>query len=384
MVQHSGKRKFKAIAFGLVGMFPLFSTAQQNDDLWLKCAEVVDPSNRLACFDSVANNTLKNRVEVQPESHVSDDVPLPTQTANTDTETSTPLTHAAENRQLLAEVGVTENILEEYTPLSRLYDLDSNDGYGLLTLRAHNPNYIMPIWHNSERNKAPHTPSQPRDLLYDGKVNSTETKFQISFKTKIWEDVLGTRSDLWFGYTQQSYWQVYNRARSSPFRGSNYEPEIFLTQPVSYSLPFNGKLRMLGVGAVHQSNGEDDPLSRSWNRVYAMAGMEWGKLTVVPRIWYRVPERKKSDDDNPDIVDYIGYGDLSLSYQFGRQAVASTFTYNPMHGKGGVRLEYVFPIYNNLKGYVQYFEGYGENLLDYNHHNRSIGLGVMLYDWGGL
>ena len=184
MAQCTGKRKFKAIAFGLVGMFPLFSIAQQNDELWLKCAEVVDPSNRLACFDSVANNTLKNMTETKPESHISGDVPIPTQTANT--ESSTPPTHAAENRQLLAEVGVTENILEEYTPLSRLYDLDSNDGYGLLTLRAHNPNYIMPIWHNSKRNKTPHTPSQPRDLLYDGKANSTETKFQISFKTKIW------------------------------------------------------------------------------------------------------------------------------------------------------------------------------------------------------
>ncbi len=141
---------------------------------------------------------------------------------------------------------------------------------------------------------------------------------------------------------------------------------------------------MLGVGGVHQSNGEDDPLSRSWNRVYAMAGMEWGKLTVIPRIWYRVPERKKSDDDNPDISRYMGYGDLQLTYQFKRQAISSTITYNPAHGKGGVRMEYIFPMYRNLKGYIQYFEGYGENLLDYNHHNRSIGLGIMLYDWGGV
>ncbi len=216
---------------------------------------------------------------------------------------------------MLTEVGISENTLEEYTPLSRLYDLDSNDGYGILTLRAHRPNYIMPVWQNTKRNKTPHTPSRAKDLLYDGDMNSTEAKFQISFKTKLWEDVLGTRSDIWFGYTQQSYWQVYNRARSSPFRGSNYEPEIFITQPVTYNLPLNGKLRMLGVGGVHQSNGEDDPLSRSWNRVYAMAGMEWGKLTVIPRIWYRVPERKKSDDDNPDISRYMGYGDLQLTYQ---------------------------------------------------------------------
>ena len=112
----------------------------------------------------------------------------------------------------------------------------------------------------------------------------TEAKLQISLKTKVMEDLFRTRADLWVGYTQQSNWQLYNQGeKSAPFRNTDYAPEIFLTQPVKATLPFGGKLRMLGVGYIHQSNGQSRPMSRSWNRIYAMAGMEWGKLTVVPR-----------------------------------------------------------------------------------------------------
>ena len=171
---------------------------------------------------------------------------------------------------------------------------------------------------------------------------------------------------------------------SSPFRNTDYEPELFLTQPVKADLPGGGGLRMLGIGAAHQSNGQSDPLSRSWNRIYVMAGMEWGKLTVVPRLWWRIPE-KSSDDDNSDINRYMGYGDLHLYYRFNdRQSLGALARYNPASGKGGLQLNYTFPIAGRLKGYVQAFHGYGESLLDYNHKHNSIGLGVLLNDWDGF
>ena len=246
--------------------------------------------------------------------------------------------------------------------------------------------YILPAWYRSSPNYTPSSPT--RGVAIDDihtQQKRIETKMQISLKTKIAEDLFGTHADLWAAYTQQSNWQVYNRGKkSAPFRNSDYAPELFLTQPVKANLPFGGKLRMLGVGYIHQSNGQSQPLSRSWNRIYAMAGMEWGKLSVIPRIWTRLdPENDK--DDNPDIMHYMGYGDIRLAYQFNnKHTLSSTLRYSPRHGKGAVQLNYAFPIKGNLKGYVQGFYGYGESLIDYNHKQKGIGLGLMFNGWDAL
>ena len=154
-------------------------------------------------------------------------------------------------------------------------------------------------------------------------------------------------------------------------------PEVFIAQPIRANLPCGGRLRMLGAGYVHQSNGRSRPMSRSWNRIYAMAGMEWNKLTVVPRLWVRL-DPDGDDDDNPDITDYMGYGDLRIAYRFdNRHSLSSLLRYNPKTGKGAVQMNYTFPIKGKLKGYVQGFYGYGESLLDYNHKQKALGLGIL-------
>ena len=142
---------------------------------------------------------------------------------------------------------------------------------------------------------------------------------------------------------------------------------------------------MVGAGFVHQSNGQSRPESRSWNRVYAMAGMEWGKLTVIPRVWVRAFDQKGDDDDNPDINKYMGYGDLKVQYRFNdKQNVYSVLRYNPKSGRGAVEAAYTFPIKGKLKGVVRGFHGYGESLIDYNHKQNGIGFGLMFNDWDGI
>lgn len=81
-----------------------------------------------------------------------------------------------------------------------------------------------------------------------------------------------------------------------------------------------------------------------------MAGMEWGKLTVIPRVWMRAFDQKGDDDDNPDINKYMGYGDLKVQYRFNdKQNVYSVLRYNPKSGRGALKRPILSPSKANSK-----------------------------------
>ncbi len=340
------------------------------DEAARRCAGLEDNVRRLACYDQAF--AVRMPIQKTPLDLV--------QTVN----------ESLENKETTLvfhnEEGATAAAKTEPSPLGKMYDLDANSPSGLLSVREHNPMYLLPLWYNSSPNYYPYSPS--RGITSQERFSQqkhAETKMQISFKSKILEDLFRTRADLWFGYTQKSDWQIYNQGRkSAPFRNTDYEPEVFITQPVKAALPGGGRLRMLGAGFVHQSNGQTRPESRSWNRVYAMAGLEWGKLAVIPRLWARL-DANGDKDDNPDIGHYMGHGDLKLQYSMSdKQNVSATFRLNPKSGKGAAETAYVFPIKGKLKGIVRGFHGYGESLIDYNHKQTGIGVGVMFNDWDGL
>ncbi|STZ76664.1 phospholipase A [Bergeriella denitrificans] len=352
----------------------------------LQCTAIEDNALRLACYDKIYAAQLPSRQPLPQSAQADIKSPVDLRESVSASLENKETTIVFDRRDALPEQDL-QTAAEAYTPLSVMYDLDKNDGRGLLTVREHNPMYLMPAWYNSSPNRAPQSPTRGATTAEKfGEQKRLEAKMQVSFKSKLMEDLFKTRADLWFGYTQKSDWQVYNQGRkSAPFRNTDYEPEIFLTQPVKMDLPFGGKLRMVGAGFVHQSNGQSRPESRSWNRIYAMAGAEWGKLTVIPRVWLRTDVDNGDDDDNPDIEDYMGYGDLKLQYRFNdQQNIYSVMRYNPKTGHGAVEAGYTFPIKGKLKGVVRGFHGYGESLIDYNHKQNGIGIGLMFNDWDGI
>lgn len=364
----------------------LLPAARAADDAALQCALLQDDALRLACYDKIfaaqfppERSVQSPQPEVKPQPDIVESVRESVQRRE-------PVLVEHQNGEAVPTAELAD-AAQAYTPLSRMYDLDANSPGGILTVREHNPMYLMPVWYNSSPNRTPSSPTRgttAQERFTDQK--RTETKMQVSFKSKIAEDLFKSRADLWFGYTQKSDWQIYNQGRrSAPFRNTDYEPEIFITQPVRSKLPFGGRLRMIGAGFAHQSNGQSRPESRSWNRVYAMAGMEWGRLTVIPRVWTRVFDEKGDKNDNPDLADYMGYGDLKLQYRFNdKKNLSATLRYNPRTGYGAAEAAYTFPIKGKLQGIVRGFHGYGESLIDYNHKQNGIGFGLMFQGWDGL
>lgn len=154
-------------------------------------------------------------------------------------------------------------------------------------ITPHHVNYLLPATYNPDPNIAPFLEEMAQDPYT---LDKFEAKFQISFKFPVWYNVFGDNGHLFFAYTNQSYWQVYNKETSSPFRETNHEPEIFML--------FNNDWKIgsvtnsfWGFGAVHQSNGKSGLLSRSWNRIYGTMIFDAGPLAFATKIWWRIPER---------------------------------------------------------------------------------------------
>ena len=242
-------------------------------------------------------------------------------------------------------------------------------------LAPHRQNYFLALHYNSDLNTEIYENAgqdAPKDY---------EAKFQISFKVRAWDNMFGDNGDLFFAYTQRSYWQLYDEALSSPFRDTNYEPEIFIKFDTDFNI-FGLKNRAFTIGFDHQSNGESEPLSRSWNRIYSTFITERGNLVLVLKPWYRIPE-SDNNDDNPNMDKYLGHGELIGAYHI-KEHVISLLLRNNLRtdeNKGAIELGWSCPLTPKVRVYMQYFNGYGETLVDYNNSVNKIGFGVMLNDW---
>lgn len=265
--------------------------------------------------------------------------------------------------------AVTERVREE-----------RKEAFNPYVLTAHKHNFFLPVSYSTDINEAVY---QQNDVPLREGLQPVEVKFQISLKSQLNEsDLLFINDSLSVGITLEAWWQLYSSDLSSPFRETNYQPEIFYMAPLLWR-PYGGSTAIV-FGFEHQSNGQVQGLSRSWNRLYTTLIYEKGPFVASIRPWYRIPEEAKEapgepeGDDNPDILDFMGHGDVGASWRNETFEYAIRVRGNPSTGKGAITAGVTFPFFAKFRGFVQYFRGYGESLIDYNHFQQRLGVGVAL------
>jgi phospholipase A1 len=281
-----------------------------------------------------------------------------------------------------------------YSELSRFWELEAGTDCGTLGIRGYRP--ISLSWIGSDSvNTQPSSPSPEHTAATAQPYNSNETRIQLSVRTKIAQGLLTRnqallRDSLWFGYTQQSYWQLFNGELSRPFRTTDHEPEITYIYPTDAELPGGWRWRYSGASLVHQSNGQSLPLSRSWNRIVLMTGIENGdQFRLQARLWKRVNENA-TNDDNPNISDLIGRAEVAAFWNVNSDNTLGATVRHSLrdNANGSVRLEWLKKLgagsagnESGLRLHTQLFNGYGDSLVDYNRKRTVLSVGLSLVDW---
>ncbi|QHJ01492.1 phospholipase [Xylophilus rhododendri] len=377
---------------------------------WQQCQALTAGNERLACFDQWASSQQKLVDQVEQRSADASAVsnnPPPGAAASAIKADVTaalasaqPATAPGGATTATASTGIIGVGLEQgckdrqFSDLSRFWELESGSNCPTFSLRGFRANSLSVIGSNSV-NQQPTSLNPANSATTTSDYRKEEVRLQLSVRTKLASGLLTPadaplRDSLWLAYSQQSYWQFFNSGLSRPFRSTDYEPEAIYVYPTTADLPFGWKWRYSGAGLVHQSNGQSDPLSRSWNRVYLMAGFEKdNSYTVTGRIWKRLHE-SAADDNNPGISNYIGRGEVAVTWNPStRNTFIATLRGSPggeAHGSG--RLEWLRSIgdgkgnsYSGLRFHTQLFSGYGDSLIDYNRKRTVLSVGFSIVDF---
>lgn len=236
------------------------------------------------------------------------------------------------------------------------------------------PTYILPYYYTAYPDQAVYQ----GDIPDNQNINHNELMFQISFKEPIWS--FNDTHKLYLAYTQDSFWQAY---QNSPFfRETDYQPELFLANQVNWHLLDGWQTNFFNIGALHESDGRGGTMERSWNRLYVEAISAKGNWLSDIQPWYIIKEHTL-ETYNPDIAHYLGYGQVLFGYKFHSQLFALTLENEAESGfsRGSETFTWSFPLWDDLRGYVLVFSGYGQSMIEYNHYTNSIGLGISLSDW---
>lgn len=248
------------------------------------------------------------------------------------------------------------------------------------TLFPHKGTYLQPVSYNSMNHEDMYRSVKKNEPGDRGNYyKKMEAEFQISFMIPVIRNSRPKEWDLLFAYTHHSWWQVYNSKWSRPFRESNYMPELFTRKVFLERIAkSNFIISYADIGYVHQSNGQTQKLSRSWDRVFARVSIIHKDFLINFTGWYRVPE-SKDIDDNRDIYKYMGFGEIELLKSIGKHTLSYKAPLFSHHFSSEVK--YSYPWRDRLRWFIRFQGGYGHSLIEYNKPVQRYGLGISIEEF---
>ncbi|GAB6011450.1 phospholipase A [Viscerimonas tarda] len=203
---------------------------------------------------------------------------------------------------------------------------------------------------------------------------NSDAKFQISFMQRMTNSVLPLKTYLFLTYTQLAYWDIYRE--SFPFGDINYNPTIGLGKALAYKNRFLGTI---DFQLEHESNGRAGDDSRSWNKISATALIvlddHWSGRA---KLWIPLVD----GGNNRDIVSYKGWGQFSMEYRNREKyKVGLLLTKRAGHffdTNVVVNFSYRLFKHENQYLFMEYYNGYGENMLSYKQYRHRLRLGFVI------
>ncbi len=207
---------------------------------------------------------------------------------------------------------------------------------------------------------------------------NSNAKFRLSIKQKLTRSNLPFDTYLFIHFTQTTIWNIVEE--SMPVRDLNFNPGVGLGHLIIYKNRYIGEARLM---LEHESNGKDGINSRSWNKVSLGANLMFHKnMDAQLKLWVPVID----SDYNRDIMKYNGIGHFGIHYHSNDNrfifGVLSTWRTNSF--SFNTQCDLSFKIHNNENQYlfIQYYNGYGENLLDYNKYKSVVRIGFVIKPQG--
>ena len=202
---------------------------------------------------------------------------------------------------------------------------------------------------------------------------TADAKFQLSIKQRLTKAILPFNTFLMLTYTQKSFWNIYKT--SSPFTDNNYNPGLAIMKPLILDN------RLIGMGSFafeHESNGKDSIDSRSWNYFVISCSYFFNTcFSFQAKAW-----AGWLCEENADLFDYRGYGLIAFNYRSLHDRIWISAIINPRKklGNFNTQLEINLRLASKANQYlfVQWYNGYGESLLEYSQYTTMIRLGLCI------